>query len=93
MVKQRMRDRVRFEPKVSWLHILQREAGTLWRAGQVWTRGRGSHSSVAVRSTGQRQRLPPERKTRSPGPADQHLPGCDKGTAQWRKGFRALDTI
>lgn len=26
MVKQLMRDRVRFEPKVSWLHILKREA-------------------------------------------------------------------
>lgn len=50
MVKQLMRDRVRFEPKVSWLHILKREAGAFWCAGQAWTFGRGSHSSVTVRS-------------------------------------------
>lgn len=79
MVKQLMRDRVRFEPKVSWLHILKREAGALERAGQAWTLSRGSHSSVAVMSTGRRQHLPPERKTRSPGPADQHPQYATKG--------------
>ena len=70
MVKQLMRDRVRFEPKVSWLHILKREARAFWCAGQAWTFGRGSHSSVTVRSTGQRQHLLHERKTRPLSPTD-----------------------
>ena len=39
-------------------------------AGQAWTFGRGSHSSVTVRSTGQRQHLLHERKTRPLSPTD-----------------------
>ena len=45
MVKQRMRDRVRFEPKVSWLDILQREAGALWVLGRSGPSA-GAHTAL-----------------------------------------------